>query len=77
MKKIGKMIGRMFHHIGLFFDKWIITPITKIILQVMSFIQNSVKGFDRVAGKKSTLLINMLKFYIINLYRLFIMKNYM
>ena len=57
MKKIGKMIGRMFHHIGLFFDKWIITPITKIILQVMSFIQNSVKGFDRVAGKKSTLLI--------------------
>ena len=57
MKKIGKMIGRMFHHIGLFFDKWIITPITKIILQVMSFIQNSVKGFDRVAWKKSTLLI--------------------
>ena len=57
MKKIGRMIGRIFRHIGLFFDKWLITPITKIILKVMSFFKGSAKSFDRIAGKKSTLLI--------------------
>lgn len=57
MKKIGKMIGRIFRHIGLFFDKWLITPITKIILKVMNFFKENVKSFDRIAGKKSTLLI--------------------
>lgn len=57
MKKIGKMFGRLFHHIGLFFDKWLITPVTKIILRLMSFIQDIVKWFDVIAGKKSTLLV--------------------
>ncbi|MCI8460694.1 MAG: hypothetical protein HFE81_04785 [Bacilli bacterium] len=55
--KIGKLIGRIFRPIGLFFDKWLITPITKIILKVMSFFKGSAKSFDRIAGKKSTLLI--------------------
>lgn len=57
MKKIGKLIGRIFRPIGLFFDKWLITPITKIILKVMNFFKENVKSFDRIAGKKSTLLI--------------------
>lgn len=57
MKKIGKMFGRLFHHIGLFFDKWLITPVTKIILRLMNFIQDIVKWFDVIAGKKSTLLV--------------------
>jgi len=57
MKKISKLIGRFFRHIGLFFDKWLITPITKIILRVMDFFQSNVKSFDRIAGKKSTLIV--------------------
>lgn len=57
MKKIGKMIGRIFRHIGLFFDKWLITPITKIILQIMNFVKENGKSLDRLASKKSTLLI--------------------
>lgn len=57
MKKMCKIIGRFFHHIGLFFDKWLITPITKIILRVMNFFKENAKSLDRVAGKKSTLLV--------------------
>ena len=57
MKKIGRAIARLFKHIGLFFDKWLITPITKLILRIMGFGKGLVKSFDRVSGKKSTLLI--------------------
>lgn len=57
MKKLIRKIGRLFHHIGLFFDKWLITPITKLILIVMNFFKNNSKNIDRFAGKKSTLLI--------------------
>ena len=57
MKKIGRFFGRLFRHIGLFFDKWLITPITKLILKLMEIGKVLVKSFDRVSGKKSTLLI--------------------
>lgn len=57
MKKIIRKIGRLFHHIGLFFDKWLITPITKLILIVMNFFKDNSKSIDRFAGKKSTLLV--------------------
>lgn len=57
MKKIGKMIGRIFRHLGLFFDKWLITPITKIILKFMDFVKSNGKNIDRLASKKSTLLV--------------------
>lgn len=57
MKKIIKKIGKFFHHIGLFFDKWLITPITKLILIVMNFFKSNSKGFDKFLSKKSTLLV--------------------
>ena len=57
MKKIISKIGKIFHHIGLFFDKLIITPITKLILRITNFFKNNSKNIDRVAGKKSTLLV--------------------
>ena len=57
MKKIGKLIMRLFRHIGLFFDKWLITPITKLILKIMSLWKSLVKSFDKVSGRKSTLLV--------------------
>ena len=34
MKKIIKKIGKFFHRIGSFFDKWLISPITKFILKM-------------------------------------------
>ncbi len=56
MKKIGRFFGKFFRHIGLFFDKWLITPITKLLLKIMQIGNGLVKDFDKVSGKKSTLL---------------------
>ena len=57
MKKIGKVFLRIFRHIGLFFDKRLITPLTKIILWLMNMFQDFAKNFDKLSAKKSTLLI--------------------
>ena len=57
MKRIIRSIGKMLHHIGSFFDKWLITPITKFILRIVDFFKDNSKGFDRFMGKKSTLII--------------------
>lgn len=57
MKKIGRFLIRLFRHIGLFFDRWLITPITKLILKIMEFSRNFAKTFDKMSAKKSTLLI--------------------
>ncbi len=57
MKKMFKAIGRFIIHIGTFFDKWLITPITKLILIAIDFFKTNSKNIDRVIGKKSTLLV--------------------
>ena len=57
MKKIIKKIGKFFHRIGSFFDKWLISPITKFILKITDFSKDSNKGIDRFLSKKSTLII--------------------
>ncbi len=57
MKKIFKGIGSLFRHIGSFFDKWLITPITKLILRITEFFKDNAKNIDRILGKKSTLII--------------------
>lgn len=57
MKKIGSLIGKLFRHIGLFFDKWLIVPITKLILKIMNLFKNFSKNLDRISGRKSSLLI--------------------
>lgn len=56
MKKMFRRIGRIFHHIGSFFDKWLITPITKLILRFSDFFKSNAKNIDRLASKKSTLI---------------------
>ena len=57
MKRISKSIKSFFRHVGSFFDKWLITPITKVMLKVASFFKDNTKGLDRIAGKKSTLIV--------------------
>ncbi len=57
MKKIIKSIGKFFHHIGSFFDKWLITPITKLILKITDFSKNNSKGLEKLIGKKQTLIV--------------------
>ena len=52
-----KKIGRIFHRIGTFFDKILITPITKFILMITNFFKNNSKNIDRLMSRKSTLLV--------------------
>lgn len=57
MKKIIRGILKIVYYICSFFDKWLITPITKLILRITDFFKDSSKGFDRFLGKKSTLIV--------------------
>lgn len=57
MKKIIRGIGKFFRHIGTFFDKWLITPITKLILKIVEFSKNNSKGLEKLLGKKQTLIV--------------------
>ncbi len=66
MKKIGSFFGGIFRRIGHFFDKILITPITRLILKLMELSKSGAKTIDRLAGMKSTLLIVslMLAFFV-------------
>lgn len=55
MKKIGKKIV-------LFFDKWLITPITKFILLISDIIKNNGKEIEKFINKKQTLIVLSLIF---------------
>ena len=57
MKRISKSIKAFFRHILSFFDKWLITPITKLMLKIANFFKDNTKNLDRIASKKSTLII--------------------
>jgi len=58
MKKICRKIL-------LFFDKWLITPITKIILLVSDFIKNNSIEIEKFINKKQTLIVLSLFFAFI------------
>lgn len=57
MKKMFKKVGLLIRHIMSFFDKWLITPITKFILAITEFFKTNSKNIDRIIGRKSTLLV--------------------
>ena len=69
MKKKDNFLIRFFRRIGLFFDKLIISPITRIILKIMDLSKNWAKNLDRLSGKKSTLLVvSLLLAFIVFIY---------
>ena len=55
MKKIGKKII-------LFFDKWLITPITKLILLITDFVTDHGREIEKFINKKQTLIVLSLIF---------------
>lgn len=57
MKKILIRLGSLFRRIGIFFDKLLVTPITRLILKLTAFFKDNAKSIDRLASKKSTLLV--------------------
>ena len=57
MKKIGNLFFRFFRRLGLLFDKWLITPITKLIIKLMFIGKSIAKTFDKISARKNTLLV--------------------
>lgn len=57
MKKMFRGIGRLLRRIATFFDKWLITPITKLVLNITEFVKSNSKSIDRIISRKSTLLV--------------------
>lgn len=65
MKKIIKAIGNFFKSIYTFFDKILITPITKGILKLTDLIKNNSHGIEKFFGKRQTLIVLSLIFAIL------------
>lgn len=57
MKKIIKFFIKLFSPIASFFDRFLITPITRLMLKVMEICKGNAKTIDKFASKKSTLLV--------------------
>lgn len=57
MKKIIRPFIKLFLSIASIIDKFIVVPITKLLLRIMEFFKENGKTIDKFAGKKSTLLI--------------------
>ncbi|MBR4618241.1 MAG: hypothetical protein IKO49_02945 [Bacilli bacterium] len=57
MKKKNNIFKTIFHSIFSFFDKWLITPVTKLIIKITDLFNNNNKGIEKLINKKSTLLI--------------------
>lgn len=62
MKKIGNGILNFFKSILSFFDRWLITPITKGILKLTDAIKINGKGLEKFINKKQTLIVLSLIF---------------
>ena len=57
MKKIIKFFINIFKHIASFIDRFIVIPITRLIIKINKKLKNHAKTLDKFASKKSTLLI--------------------
>ncbi len=65
MKKISKAIVSFFKSIYSFFDRFLITPITKLILRISDGIHFNSKGFEKFINNKQTLIVLSLIFAFI------------
>ena len=61
MKKINKNKKNIFRPIIKFFDRYIITPITKLILFIGDCLKSNDKGIERVLNSRNTFSINSIK----------------
>ena len=56
MKKTSKKKG-IFSPIINFFDKYLISPITKLILYITDYFKNNNKGIERILNNRQALII--------------------
>lgn len=68
MKKISKVIVRFLKSIVKFFDKWLITPITKFFVGIYDFFSNNGTGIEKVLINRQSLVIISLIFALVTFY---------
>ena len=60
-----KKIYSFFRKILLFFDKWLITPVTKGIISITDYTKNNGRELEKFINKKQTLMVLSLIFAFI------------
>lgn len=68
MKKISNKSGNIFRPIIRFFDRYIITPITKFILFIGDCLKSNDKGIEKVLNNRQALVIISLLFALLAFY---------
>lgn len=68
MKKISRAVGKFFKSIARFFDKWLITPLTKFFVAFMDFFNNKGSKFEKILVNRQSLVIISLLFALITFY---------
>lgn len=68
MKKISRAIINFFKAIFNFFDKWLITPITKLFVNCSRFFSNRGSRFEKFLVNRQTLVVVSLIFALITFY---------
>ncbi len=68
MKKISKAVGRFFKSIARFFDKWLITPLTKFFVSFIDFFNNKGSKFEKFLVNRQALVVISLLFALITFY---------
>lgn len=68
MKKISNSCKNIFRPIIKFFDKWLITPITKLILMITDYLKSNDKGIEKILNNRQALVIISLIFALIAFY---------
>lgn len=68
MKKISSVIINFFKSIWKFFDKWLITPITKFFVGAYEFFSNNGTGIEKLLINRQSLVVISLIFALITFY---------
>ncbi len=68
MKKKNRLFIRILRAIYIFFDKVLITPVTKLFMSVNNFFKGSNKGFEKFINNKQTLIVLSLIFALATFY---------
>lgn len=68
MKKTNNIIVRIIKAIFSFFDRWLITPITKLFMDVIDFFKQNGKNFEKLVTHRQSLVVISLLFALLAFY---------
>jgi len=68
MKKISRVLARIFKSCIRFLDRWIITPVTKFFVNVIDLFTNRNTRFEKILTNRQSLIIISLLFALVTFY---------